>query len=85
MNNDLIALNNYLFATLERLDNDELSAEEMQAELARADAVTSVAETIIHTGELALKALKHSEEYNIGNRADNDKRQMPPMLSAGMG
>lgn len=78
MNNNLTALNNYLFEALERLTDDTLSEEELQREITRADAVTSVAETIIHNGELSLKALKHAEEYNIG--VDRSNRKLPPML-----
>lgn len=80
MNNNLTALNNYLFETLERLTDDTLSEEEMQREITRSQAVTSVAETIIHNGELSLKALKHAEEYNIGSVGQN--RKLPPMLEA---
>lgn len=80
MNNNLTALNNYLFETLERLTDDSLSEEEMQREITRSHAVTSVAETIIHNGELSLKALRHAEEYNIG--VDRGDRKLPPMLEA---
>ena len=78
MNNNLSALNNYLFEALERLTDDTLTEEELQREITRADAVTSVAETIIHNGELSLKALKHAEEYGIG--VDRSSRKLPPML-----
>ena len=80
MNNKLTALNNYIFETLERMTDDSLSDEEMQREITRSQAVTSVAETIIHNGELSLKALKHAEEYNIGNAGKD--RKLPPMLEA---
>ena len=81
MNNTLTDLNNYLFETLERLTDDSLSEEEMQRELTRSQAVTSVAETIIHNGELSLKAIKHAEEYGIG-ASKNGERRLPPMLEA---
>ena len=81
MNNTLTDLNNYLFETLERLTDDSLSEEEMQREITRSQAVTSVAETIIHNGELSLKALKHAEEYGIGI-SKSGERKLPPMLEA---
>ena len=81
MKNTLTDLNNYLFETLERLTDDSLTAEEMEAELRRADAVTSVAETVIHNGELSLKAMKHAEEYNIGSV--QERRRLPAMLDSG--
>lgn len=82
MKNTLTDLNNYLFETLERLTDDTLSEEEMQKEITRSQAVTSVAETIIHNGELSLKAMKHVDEYGLdidGKR----RRKLPPMLEAG--
>lgn len=81
MKNTLTDLNNYLFETLERLTDDSLSAEQLETELRRADAVTSVAETVIHNGELSLKALKHAEEYNLD--VDRSNRKLPPMLTMG--
>lgn len=80
MKNTLTDLNNYLFETLERLTDDALTEEEMEKEITRSKAVTSVAETIIHNGELALKAIKHAEEYGIGS--DKKNRQLPAMLEA---
>lgn len=76
MKNTLTDLNNYLFEALERLIDDGLSQEEMEKEITRSRAVTSVAETIIHNGELALKAIRHVDEY--GRKETN----LPPMLEA---
>lgn len=78
MKNTLSDLNNYLFETLERLTDDSLSEEEFQREAGRAASVTAVAETIIHNGELTLKAMRHAEEYNIG--VDRSQRKMPALL-----
>lgn len=80
MKNTLTDLNNYLFEALERLTDDSLSEEEMQKEITRSQAVTSVAETIIHNGELSLKAIRHAEEYGIG--VSSGTRKLPPMLEA---
>ena len=41
MKNTLSDLNNYLFETLERLLDEDLSEEQMQREIARSQAVTS--------------------------------------------
>lgn len=79
MKNTLTDLNNYLFETLERLADDELTTEQLQKEITRSDAVTSVAETIIHNGELSLKAMRHVEEYGLS--LDKNKK-LPPMLEA---
>lgn len=79
MKNDLGALNNYLFEQLERLQDDSLSSEDLEREIVRSNAVISVAETIIHNGELALKAQRHIAEYN----GTSDKVALPKMLEAG--
>lgn len=77
MKNTLTDLNNYLFETLERLTDDELTEEEMQREIIRSEAITKVAQTVISNGELALKAMKHVDEYGMDKR-----NELPPMLKA---
>ena len=81
MKNTLADLNNYLFETLERLTDDGMTEEEMEKEITRSKAVTSVAETIIHNGELALKAVRHAEEYGISGYGSGE-RKLPAMLEA---
>lgn len=71
MKNTLGDLNNYLFEALERITDDTLSDEALEKELKRADAITGVAEVIVHNGELALKAVKHADEWD---------KQLPAML-----
>lgn len=76
MRNTLGDLNNYLFESLERLLADDLTTEDMEREIARSKAVTAVAETVIHNGELALKTMQHLNEYAYGS-AGNDKNLAP--------
>ena len=59
MKNTLSDLNNHLFAQLERLGDEE----ELEKELKRAVVVSKVSAQIIHNGELALKTMKHMDEY----------------------
>ena len=63
MKNTLGDLNNYLFESLERLMDDDLSGEELDREIQRSRAVTGVAEALIHSGELSIKAAKYKTEY----------------------
>lgn len=79
--NNLTDLNDYLFETLERLLDDDLTEEQMQREIARSKAVTAVAETVIHNGELALNTMKHMNDmaYGKGNR-DENLAPVPKML-----
>ena len=65
MKNKLSDLNNHLFEELERLNDENLKGEELQEERERAKSMATIAQTIINNGELALKAVKHYEEYGI--------------------
>lgn len=78
MKNKLKDLNDHLFEELERLNDESLTGEALQQERERAKSMASIAQTIINNGELALKAVKHYEEY--GN-----KDEMPEILQIGDG
>lgn len=80
MKNTLADLNNYLFESLERILDDSISPEQLDIEIKRSEAVTSVAKTIISNGSLALSAMKYAEEYNIGNV--QERRELPAMLES---
>lgn len=66
MRNKLTDLNNYLFEAIERLNDDSLTEEQLQVEIARAGAVKGIAATIIDNGKLALDVKKHFDEYGEG-------------------
>lgn len=55
-------LNEYLFHEMDRLTNEDLSAEELDKEIKRSDALQKVAKTIIDNGSLALQAKKYLDE-----------------------
>ena len=81
MKNNLNDLNDYLFETLERLLDDDLTEDQMQKEITRAQAVTAVAETVIHNGELALKTMHHLNEMGYGaNKKAEALAPVPRML-----
>ncbi len=63
MKNTLEDLNNHLFEAMERLNNDDLTDEELDRELKRADDMTKVAGQIIQNAELAYKTMVHMSEY----------------------
>lgn len=78
MKNTLTDLNNYLFETLERLTDEGMTEEQIKKEITRSQAVTAVAAAVIQNGELALKTMKHLNEYGI----ETPKQSLPPMLEA---
>lgn len=62
-------LNEYLFQELDRLTNEDLSAEELDKEIRRSEALQKVAKTVIENGALALQAKKYADEYGTGSGA----------------
>lgn len=74
MKTSLQDLNNYLFEELERLnDDEELSNEEnLEKEIKRSKAITSVAQTIINNANTVLDAQKFI--------SDNGRVELPKML-----
>lgn len=75
MRNNLSALNDYLFESIERIMDDEIDGEILEQEIKRAEMVTDVAKVIVQNAELALKVMKHAEEYGI------EKKEIPVMLT----
>lgn len=57
MKNKLVDLNNHLFAQLERLSEEGLTAEQIEREVSRTDAIVDVSEQIIRNADLQLKAV----------------------------
>ena len=56
MKNKLIDLNNHLFAQLERLGDESLSDSQLDKELRRSKAMTTVGMVIVNNARLALDA-----------------------------
>lgn len=56
MKNKLSDLNNHLFAQIERLGDEDLTAEEIEREAKRGDAIVNVADQIIRNADLQFKA-----------------------------
>ena len=63
MKNTLQDLNDHLFEQLERLNDDDLTSEQLEVELKRAEGMTRIAMQIIANGELAYKTMVHMDEY----------------------
>ncbi len=76
MNNTLTSLNNALFEEIERLQSDDLDAEQFELEAKRATVVSNIADKIIRNGELALKTMEHLNEYGYGS-GNRDKLLAP--------
>ena len=68
-------LNNHLFAELERLGDEDLTQEELEKEIARADAITKVGNVLVNNAKTALEATKTQMEW--GRR---ESVKIPEML-----
>lgn len=67
MKNRLSDLGDHLFAQLERLSDEDLTAEQIEQETKRADAIVNVADQIIRNADLTFKAATfvatHGDRY----------------------
>ena len=75
--NTLGDLNNHLFAQLERLNDEEITGEELEEEIARSKAIVRISNQIINNANIVLKAKTIELEYG------KDKNKMPKMLEGG--
>mgnify|MGYP003625957708 FL=1 len=76
MKNRLTDLNDHLFAQLERLSEEGISAEQIDQEVTRADAMVKVADKIIGNASMALKACDL-----LATHGDRFRKHLP-MISA---
>lgn len=74
MKNTLGDLNLHLFEQLERLNDEELTGDQLKEEMTRAKAISSIASQIIQNGSLVLKA-----QTVMTDRIDADAK-LPKML-----
>lgn len=65
MKNKLIDLNNHLFAQLERLNDESLSADQLQDEIERSRAVAGISKEVVSNARLAMEADKYRRDYGI--------------------
>ncbi len=72
MKNRLSDLNNHLFSQLERLSEENLSAEQVEQEVKRTEAIVSVSEQIIRNADISLKAV-----HLVANHGDRFKPNLP--------
>ena len=65
MHNKLSDLNNYLFEMIERVNDDNQSKEELEKEIARAQAISGIADKIIKNASIQLDACKLAYEAGV--------------------
>lgn len=77
MKNKLTDLNDHLFAQLERLSDEELTAEEIAQEVTRTDAMVKVSEQIIGNATIVLRGAELLAEHGGKGTFEH----MLPMMS----
>lgn len=63
--NKISDLNNHLFSQLEKLNDDQLQGDQLNTEVNRARAMSSLASQIINSTKLTLDAIKMSNNGEI--------------------
>ncbi len=77
MKRTLADLNEYLFDELDRLSNEDLSGEQLTQEIGRSNALTRIAERVIASADIAMRALKMKEDAMDANM------KLPHLLANG--
>jgi hypothetical protein len=77
MKNKLSDLNNHLFAQLERLGEESLTAEQVEQEVQRTSAIVELSDQIVRNADLQLKAVTilatHGERFRANLPMIEDK------------
>lgn len=63
MKNSLADLNDHLFAQIERLSDEELTAEQIDTEVKRGNAIVAVADQILRHASLQVQAAKIMSDH----------------------
>lgn len=63
MKNNLGALNEYLFAQLDVISNQDIKGNDLKEEVVRSKAITDIARVVIDNADTILKAKKYSTEF----------------------
>ena len=63
MKNKLTDLNDHLFAQLERLSDESLSADEISKEVTRAQAIVDIADCIVANASVQLQAVQLAADH----------------------
>lgn len=77
MKNKLTDLNNHLFMVLERLNDEDISQDQLEKEIIRANSVSRIAKSITESAELIFSAKKYCDEMGVKM---SDTKEVPDVL-----
>lgn len=72
MKNKMTDLNNNLFLCIERLNDEDLTGEKLEAEIKRSKAVAEVATQVIRNAELSLNVIKMADEMGYSLKTNTE-------------
>ena len=75
MKNTLTDLNNHLFAQLERLGSESITADELRVEIDRAKAITSIGGVVVANARLVLDA-----QNAMFDTPNYERKELPQIL-----
>ena len=75
MKNNLSDLNNYLFSTLDTIEDDEMTDKQLEKELKKAQAICSISSQILKVASVQVSAIKTAEQCGLLNK------DMPALLA----
>lgn len=70
MANNLSDLNAILFDQIRKIENDELSDEQLEREIKKSESITKTASVILGNAKLALDAQKQFDAFGTGRTVD---------------
>lgn len=70
MANKLSDLNAILFDQIRKIENDELTDEQLEREIKKSESITKTASVILGNAKLALNAQKQFDEFGTGRTVD---------------
>lgn len=78
MKNKLTDLNDHLFSQMERLGDEDLTDDQLEKEIKRAQSMIGIADKVIGNSTLMLKAAELRAEYQGGSGIDLPKTLTGP-------
>ena len=68
--NSLADLNEILFRQIERIENEDQTDEELEANIRKSEAITKLSAQVLGSAKIALDAQKQFDEYGTGRTVD---------------
>ena len=68
--NSLADLNEILFNQIQKIQNEDVTDEELEKEIKKSEAITKLSSQVLSSANIALQAQKQFDEYGTGRTVD---------------